>query len=42
MVAIAGVALCVMWIRNIQSYKDLNSGKFLVINKIDQLSTTLR
>jgi hypothetical protein len=35
LVAVAGAALCLMWIRNIQSYKDLNSGKFHVINKIE-------
>lgn len=36
LIAIAGVLLCVMWIRNIQSYKDLNQGKFQIINLIEQ------
>jgi hypothetical protein len=36
LVPVAGVTLCAMWIRNIQSYKDLNSGKFRVINEIER------
>ena len=35
-IAAAGALVCVLWIRNIQSYKDLNSGKFAVINEIEK------
>lgn len=36
-VSIAGIALCFMWRQNIHSYRDLNSGKFAVINAIEEL-----
>jgi hypothetical protein len=32
----AGMAVCYMWYRLVRSYKDLNSGKFKVIRKIEQ------
>jgi hypothetical protein len=35
-VGAAGIAMSWMWIRNIQTYKDLNGGKFLVINALEQ------
>jgi hypothetical protein len=35
-VAILGVLLCIIWYLNIQSYKQLNSGKFKVINELEQ------
>lgn len=37
LVAFAGIAIAIMWIRNIQSYKSLNAGKFTVINEIEKL-----
>ena len=33
LVAVAGAALCLMWIRNIQSYKDLNLGKLVSLTR---------
>jgi hypothetical protein len=36
-IAAAGTLVCLVWMRNIQSYKDLNSGKFAVINEIEKL-----
>lgn len=35
-VAVSGVALCLVWLRNILSYKDLNSGKFAVICRLEE------
>jgi hypothetical protein len=34
-VTIAGLAICVLWCQNIQSYKTLNEAKFKVINEIE-------
>ena len=34
--SIAGLALCLTWYANIQSYKQINSLKFKVINEIEQ------
>lgn len=36
LIGIAGVALCAMWIRSIQSYRDLNSAKFHIITEVEQ------
>jgi hypothetical protein len=36
LISIAGMALCFMWYRLIRSYKDLNSGKFKVVHRIEQ------
>ncbi len=35
-VAVAGIAVCVLWQRNIESYKTLNEAKFHVINDIEK------
>jgi hypothetical protein len=35
LISIAGVAICVLWVMNIKSYKTLNGAKFLVINDIE-------
>jgi hypothetical protein len=35
-VSILGISLCVVWFLNIQSYKQLNSSKFKVINELEQ------
>jgi predicted homoserine dehydrogenase-like protein len=35
-IAIAGILVSVAWIRNINSYKDLNDGKFAVITAIEK------
>ncbi|MEP0858768.1 hypothetical protein [Trichocoleus sp. DQ-U1] len=35
-VAILGIILCFVWQANIQSYKQLNSGKFKVLSEIEQ------
>jgi hypothetical protein len=35
-IAAAGTLVSAVWVRNIQSYKDLNSGKFAVINEIEK------
>lgn len=37
LVAIAGMLVCYMWYSMIRSYKNMNSGKFQVINMIEQL-----
>lgn len=34
--AILGLLLCAVWLLNIQSYRQLNSGKFKVIHEIEQ------
>ena len=34
-VAIVGILLCIIWFYNIQSYKQLNSGKFKVIHEME-------
>jgi hypothetical protein len=35
-IAVAGVCVCILWQRNIESYKTLNEAKFKVINQIEQ------
>lgn len=35
-ISIAGAIVCLLWKRNIDSYKDLNSGKFHVIQKLEK------
>jgi hypothetical protein len=35
-VAILGILLCIIWYINIQSYKQLNSGKFKVISELEK------
>lgn len=35
-VAICGASLCVLWLRNITSYKDLNAGKFSIICLLEE------
>src|SRR5205085_3228106 len=35
-VAILGIALCVVWVLNIRSYGQLNSGKFKVIHDMEK------
>ncbi len=35
-VSLLGIALCVLWHINIQSYRQLNSGKFKVIHEMEQ------
>lgn len=35
-VAIAGITLCLLWERSIQTYRDLNSGKFAVICELEK------
>jgi hypothetical protein len=35
-VAACGVSLCLLWLRNMLSYKDLNSGKFTVICRLEE------
>jgi hypothetical protein len=35
-IAILGIILCFVWYSNIQSYKQLNSGKFKVINEMEK------
>jgi len=35
-VAILGTILCAIWYQNIKSYKQLNSGKFKVINELEK------
>jgi hypothetical protein len=37
LIAGCGVLISLAWIRNIQSYKDLNSGKFHVITQVEKL-----
>jgi hypothetical protein len=34
-ISLAGFVVCLLWKRNIDSYKDLNHGKFEVINEIE-------
>ena len=34
--ALAGLMVSLLWMRNIDSYRDLNSGKFEVINELEQ------
>lgn len=34
--SISGILVCVAWIRLVRSYRQLNSGKFEVINQIEQ------
>lgn len=36
LIGLAGMLLCFTWFRLIRSYKDLNAGKFKVINVIEQ------
>lgn len=35
-VALSGVSFCFLWLRNIRSYSNLNSGKFAVIIEIEK------
>ncbi len=35
LIALAGIALCLMWSRLIKSYKDLNTAKFAVIHEME-------
>jgi hypothetical protein len=35
-VSIAGIAVALLWRRNIQSYRDLNAGKFHVITELER------
>lgn len=35
-ISVAGALVCLLWMRNIQSYKDLNAGKFSVIQAIEK------
>jgi hypothetical protein len=34
-ISLAGFVVCLLWKRNIESYKDLNNGKFQVITEIE-------
>jgi hypothetical protein len=36
LISLAGMLVCVVWMRNIESYKDLNAGKFEVITEIER------
>lgn len=36
MMSIAGVVLCYSWYRSVRSYRDLNTGKYLVIHEIEK------
>ncbi len=36
LVSICGISLCLLWLRNIVSYKDLNAGKFVVIHALEK------
>jgi hypothetical protein len=36
-IAVAGLCVSALWIRNIQSYKELNEGKFHVITELEKL-----
>lgn len=36
LVSICGISLCLLWLRNIASYKDLNAGKFVVIHALEE------
>jgi predicted homoserine dehydrogenase-like protein len=35
-ISLAGIIVCVLWKRNIDSYKDLNTGKFRVITEMEK------
>lgn len=35
-ISIAGIAICILWIRAVLSYKSLNSAKFRVITELEQ------
>ena len=35
-ISLAGIAICVLWIRAVLSYKSLNSAKFAVITELEQ------
>jgi hypothetical protein len=35
-ISLAGFLVCLLWKRNIDSYKDLNKGKFFVIHEIEK------
>lgn len=39
-IGLAGLILCYTWYRLIRSYRDLNSGKFLVVHAYEQLLPT--
>lgn len=36
LISVAGLLVCILWKRNIDSYKDLNSGKFHVITELEK------
>lgn len=36
LVAVAGMILSYLWYRTVRSYRDINSGKFMVINTIEE------
>lgn len=36
LICLTGIAICALWRRSIQSYRDLNRGKFAVINRIEE------
>lgn len=36
LIGLAGMVICYLWYRLVKSYKDINSGKFKVIHKIEQ------
>ena len=36
LIAVAGIIICVLWRRSIESYKTLNDAKFKVINKMEE------
>lgn len=36
LLSVSGLMIAIFWIRNIQTYKDLNSAKFAVINLIEE------
>lgn len=35
-IAVAGIAICALWLRNIWSYKTLNDAKFAVIHEVEE------
>jgi hypothetical protein len=35
-IAITGIGVCLIWLRNIESYKTLNEAKFKVINELER------
>jgi len=37
LIGLCGLVLCYFWYRLVRSYKDLNSGKFLVVHEIEKM-----